>query len=626
MSILPFVCPAQKMTPLMQHAANLRDTNAKEAFDPWGDAVFPMYVVAQEAVLSMTNLQPHETLLLDRILQDFDQCEGNAMFVSHQWAGLDHPDPTFEQFKVLQAALSRMSRRPVVSANIGLELYTGQQPYNATGELSKRLFIWYDYFSIPQADKAARSKAIAGIPRYVRRCRLFAILCPHIYHSETNTLLNKSTWKSRGWCRLEQAVRALSVAAGEEDVCPIEIQSSTQQALVDSWDWARAPVGDGQFSLDSDRAKLAPVFEGMLRRKLNFLLARGEFHDYRMLLNSQRLHLRGLPIDRMVDLIPGFVSDQQDPAAHDLALFMHLNGFQEVTERTPEGWTPICFAALDGSPMLIASLLEQGADMNASISKEDSLYHFMAGTGVPHMCAFLGHNEALRFLIDERADLGKKDAIHATPLHWAAIGSNLEGLDTLLNAGCNVHEPNILGHSPFELACMSDSTSCMRELLPYVTKHTVSLGLHATFIHGGSSANMVQALIDANADVNHQQAVPTFSVLGAVFGVLSMKQRFFQNSMLGYYAYHQYDATPLMCSILAGCFEATAVLLEAGAKTDLKNLRGQTALDFAEDLLAPDHIVSALQARGSPGRRSQQGSLILDDKPTDGDSYCCVSL
>ena len=27
-----------------------------------------------------------------------------------------------------------------------------------------------------------------------------------------------------------------------------------------------------------------------------------------------------------------------------------------------------------------------------------------------------------------------------------------------------------------------------------------------------------------------------------------MKQRFFQNSMLGYYAYHQYDATPLMCS------------------------------------------------------------------------------
>jgi len=626
MSILSScVCPAQKMTPLLQHAANLRDTKAKEAFDPWGEALFPMYVVAQEAVLSMTNLQPHETLLLDRIVQDFEKCEGNGMFVSHQWAGLNHPDPTFEQFKVLQDALRRMSRRPVVSANIGLELYTGQQPYNATGELSKPLFIWYDYFSIPQADKSARSKAIGGIPRYVRRCRLFAILCPHIYHSESNTLLNKSTWKSRGWCRLEQAVRALSAVAGEEEVCPIEIQSSTQQALVDSWDWARAPVGDGQFSLDSDRAKLAPVFEGLLRRKLNFLLASGEFHDYRMLLNSQRLHLRGLPIDRMVDLIPGFVSDQQDPAAHDLALFMHLNGFQEVTERTAEGWTPICFAALDGSPMLIASLLEQGADVNDSITKEESLYHFMAGTGVPHICAFLGHNEALRFLIDSRADLSKKDAINATPLHWAAIGSNLEGLDTLLYAGCNAQGTNILGHSPFELACMSDSTSCMRELLPYVTKNTVSLGLHATFIHGGSSANMVQALIDTNADVNHQQAVPTFSVLGAVFGALSMKQRFFQNSMLGYYAYHQYDATPLMCSILTGCFEATVVLLEAGARTDLKNLRGQTALDFAQDLLAPDHIVSALQARGSPGRRSQQGSLVLDDKLADSGA-CCLAL
>ena len=29
-------------------------------------------------------------------------------------------------------------------------------------------------------------------------------------------------------------------------------------------------------------------------------------------------------------------------------------------ERTAEGWTPICYAAVDGSPMLIASLVEQG--------------------------------------------------------------------------------------------------------------------------------------------------------------------------------------------------------------------------------------------------------------------------
>ena len=45
----------------------------------------------------------------------------------------------------------------------------------------------------------------------------------------------------------------------------------------------------------------------------------------------------------------------------------------------------------------------------------------------------------------------------------------------------------------------------------------------------------------------------------------------------------------------------------------------------SEDLLAPDHIVSALQARGSPGRRSQQGSLVLDDKLADSGA-CCLAL
>ena len=149
----------------MCHAAALRD--AKEA-DPWGAALFPMYVVAAEAVLSMTEIKPHETLLLDRVVKDFQHCEGNAMFVSHQWAGSQHPDPSFKQFKVLQKALRNMAKAPVVSANIGLELYANTQPHDA-GDLSKAIFIWYDYFSIPQADPTSRGLAISSIPSYVRR-------------------------------------------------------------------------------------------------------------------------------------------------------------------------------------------------------------------------------------------------------------------------------------------------------------------------------------------------------------------------------------------------------------------------------------------------------------------------
>ena len=130
----------------MSQAEFLRETASKEALDPWGTALFPMYVAAIEAVLKMTNLKPHETLLMDRVVKDFEDCSGNALFVSHQWAGLSHPDPTFEQFKVLQEALRHMSKTPSVSANIGLELYTNKRPH-PTEEMSKPLFIWSLGFS-----------------------------------------------------------------------------------------------------------------------------------------------------------------------------------------------------------------------------------------------------------------------------------------------------------------------------------------------------------------------------------------------------------------------------------------------------------------------------------------------
>ena len=58
------------------------------------------------------------------------------MFISHQWAGADHPDPKMEQFSVLQGALGNaMSGRSVISGNISIELYTGQQTCVSASDL-----------------------------------------------------------------------------------------------------------------------------------------------------------------------------------------------------------------------------------------------------------------------------------------------------------------------------------------------------------------------------------------------------------------------------------------------------------------------------------------------------------
>ena len=58
-------------------------------------------------------------------------------------------------------------------------------------------------------------------------------------------------------------------------------------------------------------------------------------------------------------------------------------------------------------------------------------------------------------------------------------------------------------------------------------------------------------------------------------------------SVLTRLAYHNQGATPLMFAILTCKFEAARVLVEAGARLDLRNDRGKTALDFLEEMQAP---------------------------------------
>ena len=51
-----------------------------------------------------------------------------------------------------------------------------------------------------------------------------------------------------------------------------------------------------------------------------------------------------------------------------------------------------------------------------------------------------------------------------------------------------------------------------------------------------------------------------------------------------------------MCCIICGCFDAAAALIAAGARLDLKNIRGKTAADLAHENGAPDFLLEALQA------------------------------
>eukprot|EP00913_Durusdinium_trenchii_P027884 g26146.t1 len=123
----------------------------------------PMWVVPLEGVLDMTTLKTHEELQQDGILVPFNPKDGSAIFVSHQWAGVEHPDPHFEQFKVLQESLKNvLCGASTFHSNLSMELYMmPSEPISAKDLLARPLFIWYDYFSCPQCTSSSNDRDLA---------------------------------------------------------------------------------------------------------------------------------------------------------------------------------------------------------------------------------------------------------------------------------------------------------------------------------------------------------------------------------------------------------------------------------------------------------------------------------
>ena len=94
-----------------------------------------------------------------------------------------------------------LNGRADVPASLAIEMYVGDRAKITGAEISSRpLFVWYDYFSCPQAadERQHRDMAIISIPSYVERCRFFAVLCPHVRHEDNDTLLSKHSWAERG--------------------------------------------------------------------------------------------------------------------------------------------------------------------------------------------------------------------------------------------------------------------------------------------------------------------------------------------------------------------------------------------------------------------------------------------
>ncbi|CAE7584650.1 ankrd52 [Symbiodinium natans] len=535
------------------------------------------------------------------LLTLFVESLGRALFVSHEWLGKSHPDPDSRQLKVLQDALKNiMSGRSRVGLPIVTEMYYGRLPCPTAADLkSKPLFIWYDYLCVPQGSSPDaiknRQHAINSIPSYVARCEYFVILCPELQHMDQPRILSQSSWADRGWCRTERLAREL---AARDDGFMIVVSSPVHQSLVFDMNRCLEAPGLGKFTFEADRKKVGNVIVQMVWNKLHHHLARGDLHKYRFLLNSQSTRcLQNLDVDPIDGLVPGFHSDENpftDPKAFLLDWFMHQNGFKSYTDYDSGGWSPLCFAVMRGNTALVQSLLDRHASPNDATQKPKKEMVFGRNLSVLSIAAIYNSNEVMHVLLEARANVNARDSHYGTPLHWANISNNSEGVRILCQAAADPNVRCFPGLTPFETACACSAISAMREMLAQIPSTSLKRSLHWALMFHGGSTDTVRFLIDARANVDERFDVsvkePTWWLLltGA-----SMKHRVSPSNFTSL-AYHRRGATPLMFSILSGYFEAAAVLLAAGARFGVQNSRRKTAADLARDSLAPSLLLTRM--------------------------------
>ena len=608
-------CCSAHRTPLEDYMVSLKGADPGDEVH----ATFPMYTLPLEFLICMTKVRPHQELLRDGMLRQFHSTLGNALFVSHQWVAWGHPDPDAAQMKILQEAIAniwsgtvQVSTDPTVEA-----LYGRLSMYSKKRMAAAPLFIWYDYFSVPQFNTSHGSatslcgniredqrRAIASIPAYIVQCEFFVALCPELRHHDSSSLLNRHSWRRRGWCRSEKMARELS---GRNRMILL-IESPSHMFLMPAWKAMLDSHGDGEFTVDGDRKAVGDMLKTLVVRKLRTFLRSRDLHSYRFLLNQQHVRFWNSETEPH----EGLLSEADCPETKDppvMSSFFYQNGFVSVSDRDHAGWSPLCYAAVRGDADLMKTLLAKKANPDDSIWKGKDDAYLPKHCSVLSLCAYFRCNESMKVLLRARANPNRRDSRKGTALYWANVSDNARGTRLLCEANADPCVQGLVPWNVLETAAGIGATGVVRELLTSTAFDESQFLLHTALMFEGGAPEMISTLIEARCDVN-EAFFPTHQAFQVIFLIFSMKHWLLGPSILSTIAYHHRGATPLMLSIISGHFSAAHLLLDAKARVETRNARHRCALDFAENNGAPEILLDEL-------RQLQNNAQIDEPDPDD---------
>lgn len=552
---------------------------------------YPMYVVRVAAFLEMTEAKAHQELKAKNLVTKYRKTDNSiAVFVSHQWCGRCHADPQFRQLSVLQKVFRRaMVGTLHIDVDTMSRVYFKLKASTTKGQLldAGKWWMWYDFFSVPQPVCAIAEsnqhttdellvKAVASLASYVAYCQVFLVLAPSVRHDQ-GFVTDYTTWKSRGWCRLERLARALS---SSEDTRMLVVRRSDTVFEMGAIEWLFDPVGEGCFSVESDKERVGEMAKRLVEHRLQFVWETNRLQEYRRLMALRAAMFRGLPVDASKVLPP---QQKELPTGDPPECFLKLFQLQNPVDYV-EGTSPLMLAACSGDLPAIESFVRAGADARCVEKINRPVFLVFKKQQPLHHVGLHGCIPALTLLLERRASVNARDAKGLTPLHCAAFSGDTAMVGELLERRADLDAKDNISATPLLGAVMRGSDAVVQLLIEKRSAVASSPdGLNALHLAAifGSSVDIVLSLVGAGTEIDRKFRPRCGSLLWIVYTALDLTYLFGGRGFKSLAGHHCWGATPLMIAVLCGNHGVAATLIEKGADSDLRNLHGRNASQLA---------------------------------------------